>query len=326
MYSYRERSWQGACLLTLASVCSTACAADDAGAWLLSVGGDFDQEDGYRVDLGASWLPTDTTSLTLLAGAADSSTDLNESYSRAASLSADHSFGLMGLSAEVRWWGDPDLFESTTFAGSLNFRRAGWRLALRGELREADFEPVDFAIQIPIRGTLVPVSGSAECGLDNSAFGALVSHTGKAWSVLLSGLQYDYSSTDCALTDVNLPPQAGNLPPISREIFRRIANAVLTGGARLLGSQLTRENGFLDYSVWGSVAYRSGLRTFGLDYFHDREEFEGFEADTLIASVTFPASDRLDLELRLGATDSDLEGTVGFIGLTLYAYLGRTGF
>jgi len=290
---------------------------------LLSVGGDLDQEDGYRVDLGATWLPTETTSVTLLAGASDSSADLNKSYSRAASLGLDHSFGPVGLSVDVRWWGDPDLFESTTFASSLYFRSAGWRLALRGELRESDFEPFSFATQIPIRGTLVPISGSAECGLDNSAYGASVSHTGKAWSVLLSGMQYEYSSTDCALTAVNLPPQAGQLPPISREIFRRIANAVLTGGARLLGSQLTRENGFLDYSLWGSLAYRSGMHTYGLDYFHDREEFEGFEADTLIASVTFPTSDRVDLELRLGATDSDLEGTVGFIGLTLFAYLGE---
>lgn len=322
-YSYRECGWQAACLLTLASLCSPASADDAAGAWLLSVGGDLDQDDGYRVDLGATWLPADVTSVTLLAGAADSSADLNESYSRAASLGLDHSFGPVGMSADVRWWGDPDLFESTTFAGSLYFGRAGWRLALRGELREADFEPFSFATQIPIRGMLVPISGSAECGLDNSAYGASVSHTGKAWSVMLSGMQYEYSSTDCVLTAVDLPPQAGELPPISREIFRRIANAVLTGGARLLGSQLTRENGFLDYSVWGSLGFRSGLQTFGLDYFHDREEFEGFEADTLIASVTFPTSDRVDLELRLGATDSDLEGTVAFIGLTLFAYLGQ---
>lgn len=323
MSSYRECVGLGACALALASVFSPAFAGDTAGAWLVSVGGDLDQEDGYRVDLGATWLPTETTSVTLLAGAADTSADLNESYSRAASLGLDHSFGPVGMSVDVRWWGDPDLFDSTTFASSLYFRRAGWRLALRGELRESDFEPFSFATQIPIRGTLVPISGSAECGLDNSAYGASVSHTGKAWSVILSGMQYEYSSTDCALTAVNLPPQAGELPPISREIFRRIANAVLTGGARLLGSQLTRENGFLDYTVWGSLSFRSGLRTFGLDYFHDREEFEGFEADTLIASVTFPTSDRVDLELRLGATDSDLEGTVAFIGLTLFAYLGE---
>jgi hypothetical protein len=113
-----------------------------------------------------------------------------------------------------------------------------------------------------------------------------------------------------------------NLPPVSSAIFRRIANAVLNRGAELLGSQLTRENGFLDYSLWGSLAYRTGLRSYGLDYFHDREEFAGSGADTIIGSVTFPVSARLDLEFRLGATDSDLEGMVSFVGLTLFAYLG----
>jgi hypothetical protein len=114
-----------------------------------------------------------------------------------------------------------------------------------------------------------------------------------------------------------------DLPPISRGIFRRIASAVLTRGAQLLGSALTRENGFLDYSLWGSVEFRAGLNAFALDYYHDREEFEGLVADTLVGSVTFPVSDRLDLELRLGATDSELSGTVAFAGLTLFLFLGR---
>jgi len=310
-------------VLGLAIVCAPSSAQDAAGAWLLAAGGEVDEEEGYRLDLGATWLPTDAISVTALVGAADTSTDLNNSYSRAASLGVDHSIGLVGLSADLRWWGDPELFESTTFAGALYFRSAGWRLALRGELRESDFDEFSFDTQIPIRGTLVPISGAAACGLENSAYGASVSRTGKAWSLLLSGMQYEYSSTDCDLTAVTLPPGIGDLPPISREIFRRIANAVLIGGARLLGSQLTRQNGFLDYSVWGSVAFRSEMHTFGLDYFHDREEFEGFEADTLIGSVTFPVSGRLDLELRLGATDSDLEGTVSFVGLTFFLYLGE---
>lgn len=322
MSSHKHIGLQSAWALGLGILCAPSLAQDASDAWLLSAAGEVDEDSGYRIDLGVSWLPTEATSVTMLAGTADTSTDLNNSYSRAASIGADHSFGGLGVSAEVRWWSDSELFESATLAGSLYLRRSGWRVALRGELRESDFEAFSFDTEIPIGNVLVPVSGAAECGLDNSAYGASVSHTGKAWSVLLSGMQYEYSSTDCALTNVNLPPQVGNLPPISREIFRRIANAVLLGGARLLGSQLTRENGFLDYSVWGSLAYRSGLRSFGLDYFHDREEFAGFEADTLIGSVTFPVSARVDLEFRLGATDSDLEGTVSFVGLTLLAYLG----
>lgn len=323
MYSRRpgRRGAHWAFLLVMLS--GPACAQDEPDTWVLSAGGNVDDEDGYRFDVGASWLPADSTSVTALAGAADTSTDFNDFTSKAASLGVDHSFGGLGVSAELRWWGDSELFESTTVAGSAYLEREGWRFALRGELRESDFEEFGFNTVIPVRGVLVPVSGRARCTLDNSGYGISLSHTGKAWSVLLAGTQYSYSDTDCDLTGVSLPPQVGNLPPISREIFRRIATTVLERGARLLGSQLTRENGFLEYSVGGALAFRSGMRTFGLDYFHDREEFAGLEADTVIGSFTFPVSGRLDLELRLGATDSDLAGTVSFVGLTLFAFLGE---
>lgn len=323
MYSSRRGVLERCALLLLAILSASSAAQDASDAWLLSAGGELDDEDGYRLDLGATWLPSDATTLTVLATRADTSTDFNDFKSTAASLGVDHSFDRMGVRADVRWWGDSQLFESTTVAGSIYFRNAGWRIALRGEVRESDFEEFGFDTVIPIGDLLVPVSGSAACGLDNTGYGASLSHRGKAWSVLFAGTQYDYSATDCELTGVSLPPQVGDLPPISREILRRIVDAVLERGAGLLGSQLTRENGFLDYSVWGSVAYRSGLRTFGLDYFHDREEFQGFEADTLIGSVTVPVSSRLDLELRLGATDSELTGTVAFAGLTVFAYLGE---
>jgi hypothetical protein len=112
--------------------------------------------------------------------ALDTSTDLNEFYSRAASIAVDHSFGNVGLTADVRWWGDHDLFESTTLAGSVYLRLSGWRFALRGELRQSDFETFRFDAQIPIRGVLVPVSGAADCGLDNSAYGVSIGHTGEA--------------------------------------------------------------------------------------------------------------------------------------------------
>jgi hypothetical protein len=206
--------------------------------------------------------------------------------------------------------------------GSVYYKQEAWRVSLRGEIRESDFDPFDFDVTIPIAGRDVAVSGSAECALDNSGYGAALSHTGKSWSVLIAGTQYDYDAMDCELTALNVPPQSGN-PPINRGIFRRIASSVLARGGGLLGSALTRDIGFLDYSVWGSLGYRYGLKSVALDYFHDREEFEGLLADTLIGSVTFPVSSRLDLELRLGATDSDPSGTVAFAGVTLFAFLGK---
>ena len=299
-----------------------SAAADGSSAWLLSLGGDFDEDGGYRADAGFTWAPSLATSLTAQAASADTSTDLQHFKADLVSLGFDHSFGRLGMNLDARWWDQHDLFSSTTLGGTLYYRDAGWRVGLRGEARRSDLDQFDFNTVIPIRNVAVPIAGQGRCTLDNTALGLTVSRTGKAWSGLVSGINYDYSTADCDLTGITLPPQAGNLPPISRELFRRLATRVLQAGAQLVGSELTRENGFLDYTFWAALGYRTTLLTIGVDYYHDREEFAGEQADTLIGSVTFPVSDRLDLELRVGASNSDIEGRVAFAGITLLAYLG----
>jgi len=313
----------GALALALcAATPPVSAAADGPAAWLLSLGGDIDEDGGYRADAGVIWAPSLVTSLTAQAGSADTSTDLEHFKADLATIGFDHFFGRFGMNVDARWWDQHDLFSSTTLGATLYYREADWRVGLRAEARRSDLDQFDFSAVVPIRNVLVPITGQGKCSLENTALGITVSRTGKAWSGLVSGINYDYSTADCDLTGVALPTQAGNLPPISRELFRRLATRVLQAGAQLIGSELTRENGFLDYTVWGALGYRSSLMTLGVDYYHDREEFAGEQADTLIGSITFPVSDRLDLELRIGASDSDIEGRVVFAGLTLLAYLG----
>jgi hypothetical protein len=307
---------------TLMLAAGVRCASAGEPAWLLSVGGDVDEDGGYRADAGLMWAATRVTSISAQASVANTSTDLENFRADAAALGLDHFFGEIGLNLDVRWWDQQDLFSSTTFGSSLYYRSAGWRISLRGEFRNSDLDEFAFDTTIPIRDVLVPIAGQGRCSLDNTGYGLAVSRTGKAWSGLVSGINYEYSTADCDLTGITLPPQAGSLPPISREIFRRIATRVLRAGATLVGSELTRESGFLDYSLQAAVDYRAGLKTFGLDYYHDREEFAQLEADTFIGSMSFPVSDRLDLELRIGLSNSDLEGSVVFGGITFIAYLG----
>jgi len=319
----RLRELLVACGALAGGIGPAAADSPGASAWLVSVGADVDEDGGYRADGTITWAPSSLTALTLQGGLADTSTDFERFKGDLAIVSFDHFFGPLGVNADVRWWDQHDLFSSTTLGGSLYYKAGGWRVSVRGESRSSDLDEFTFDTVIPIRGVQVPITGRGECTLDNLGYGLTVSHTGKAWTGLVSGINYEYSTADCNLTGVTLPPQTGNLPTISREIFRRIATRVLRAGAVLVGNELTRENGFLDYSLWAALGYRDGLYTFGLDYYHDREEFAGLEADTLIGSMSFPVSDRLDLELRLGVSDSDIEGTTGFAGVTLIAYLGN---
>src|SRR4249919_1692768 len=122
----------------LALAVSVQAAAAGEPAWLLSIGGDLDEDGGYRADAGLMWAPSLVTSVIAQAVVADTSTDLEHFKADAATLGFDHFFGQVGLNLDARWWDQQDLFSSTTFGGSLYYKHAGWRISLRGEARNSD--------------------------------------------------------------------------------------------------------------------------------------------------------------------------------------------
>lgn len=301
------------------TVTAQAVAADDA--WILNVGGEMDDEEGYRVDAGVAWIPTETTSVSAYAGRADSETDFDEFASNVVSLALDHNFDPVGVSVEVRWRSDSEFLEALSWGGSLYFKRALWRFALRGESRGTDFEPQSFQdVVITRQGVPIMVSATSECSLDNTAYGAAWSYAGARWSASVSGTQYDYADADCALTNVS-PPGLGRFLRLRPDLLPLLAPR-LAEFQRLQRSSVTRESTFLDYTVSFSLGLRDGERSWELDYFHDREQFQELESDTFILSALLPAGERSDVELRVGVTDSELSGTVAFAGFTLFAYLG----
>ncbi len=311
----------------VAALAGAPVLADDAG--LLIIGGDVDDDSGYRVNLGGSWSPTQATVFSLFAARADTATDFGDFIQTSAQFGVDHFFGPVGLTGQVRWSDDEDLLAARTFAGSVYFKGGPWRLAVHGEMRDADFDAFDFNTMIPVRTPSgvqqLPVSGRANCNLDNAGYGVFLSRNSGAWFVSAGGMTYDYDDSDCDVSNIVLPPELTALPVLSREIFRRIAARALDTTGQLVSSQLTRENGLLDSTLSLGLQYQSGMRTWGMEYYRDREEFAGLKSHTVVGSLTFPVGGRSDLEVRLGATDGDVAGTVGFAGLTVYVYLGGGG-
>lgn len=303
----------------LACVVAASAGADDA--WVLNAGGEIDAEDGYRLDAGVAWIPTEKTSISAYAGRADSETDFDEFASNVVSLSLDHNFDPVGIGLETRWRSDAEFLEAFTWGGSLYFKSGLWRFSLRGEARGTDFEPQTFSdVIITRQGVPIMLSATSECGLDNTAYGAAWSYTGKVWSVNLSGMQFEYDDADCALTNVS-PPELGRFLRLRPNLLPLVAPR-LAEFQRLQRSSVTRESTFLDFTASVSLGLRDGERSWGLDYFHDREQFEGAESNTFVLSALLPAGTRSDVELRAGVTDSDVTGTVAFAGFTLFAYLG----
>lgn len=301
------------------AITAEAFAAGDA--WILNVGGEIDDESGYRFDAGAAWIPTERTSVSAYAGRTDSETDFDEFASNVASLALDHNFDPVGVGIEARWRSDSEFLEALTWGGTLYFKSGLWRFALRGEARATDFEPQSFQdVIITRQGVPITISATSECALDNTGYGAVWSYTGARWSASLSGTQYEYDDADCDLSNVS-PPGLERFLRARPDLLPLIAPR-LAAFQRLQRSSVTRESTFLDYTVSFSLGLRDGERSWDLDYFHDREQFQELESDTLVLSVLLPAGERSDVELRGGVTDSDF-GTVGFLGFTLFAYFGE---
>ncbi len=317
----RLASLLGAATLAGAAVTPVPASAAAESAWILSAGGEVDDESGHRFDAGAIWVAKDSTSVSLLGARSDSTTDFDEFTSTTAILAVDHHFDPVGVSLEARWREDSEFLEALTWAGSLYLRTAPWRISLKGETRSTDFEPMTFENVIITRdGVPIQVSATSECGLDSTAFGAGASYSGSVWSLRLSGTQYDYDDADCEFTNVT-PPSFERFLRLRPNLLPLIAPR-LALFQRLQRSSITRESTFLDSTLSAGLGFREGPRTWELDYYHDREQFDRLESDTLIAGVTLPTGDRADLELRLGFTDSDVVGNVAFVGFTLYGYLG----
>ncbi len=121
-------------LAVLALAVSIPAAAAGEPAWLLSIGGDVDEDGGYRADAGLMWAPSLVTSVVAQAAVADTSTDLEHFKADAATLGFDHFFGQVGLNLDVRWWDQQDLFSSTTLGASFYYkqRRLAHQSAGRG--------------------------------------------------------------------------------------------------------------------------------------------------------------------------------------------------
>ncbi|MFQ5635834.1 MAG: hypothetical protein ACE5G3_10965 [Gammaproteobacteria bacterium] len=293
------------------------------GIWSLNAGIDIDDESGYIAGGGVSYMPNERLLLSADVGRSDSSTDLADFKSTFASLLADYSFGPVGLSATAGWYSDDDIADRFRYGGSVYAQGRGFRLELTAEDWRSEFDTFRFDGRIDRTPPLPPVriSTTADCQIDNTAFGARAGFTGERFGAYLSAREYDYSMPDCRFgVAINGRPQQdiGRLVDAAPELFRRLATA--TVGAtrlRLIGSDAT----FLDNSIGAGVSWRRGELLFGLDYYHSREIFQKLEADTGYARVLFPIGAAADLELRIGVSDGDQAGSIAIAGATVFWYL-----
>jgi len=293
----------------------------DSQFWVLQGGLEIDDEGGYAVNGGVSYQHSAQTYAGLDFGGSDSSVDLADFEAAFASLRFDHSFGPVGGSLSLGWAGDADIVDRFHYGGSVYFHVRHFRLEIIGEKWDSNFDTFEFSRTLKRDPPLRPlvVTGTANCDMDNTVLGGRLAYTRDAWNVYAAATNYDYSRADCSFTgmlgDINLRNPPDVLARFSPIFFRRLA---ISTASRIINSDAA----FLDRSYSAGVSFQAGENNLALDYFHAEEIFEQFKADTVMASVLFPVGFWGDLELHLGITSHDISGTVGFVGATVFWYVG----
>ncbi len=107
----------------LHSAFATDASATDAAAdrpfWVLQGGLQIDDKDSYMVNGGLSYMPNAQTYAALDFGFSDSSAGMEDFETNFASLRLDHSFGPLGGSISMGWFGEADIVDRFSYSGSI---------------------------------------------------------------------------------------------------------------------------------------------------------------------------------------------------------------
>jgi hypothetical protein len=268
-------------LLLLAGV-----AQAQGNGFLLGGGLETDSDSGLR---GAVLGSVGLAEKTWLSGSASTtSVDLplrRSSDIVSADIELDHHFDPVGFAIGAAYWGDPDILDSVDLRASLYFKNE--RVTLAGEYETRDFDfiipPTDF------------FSGR-EFVFDANGIGARARFKiGKAFSIGMSGMRYDYSVD--FVPDENR--DALRLVTVSR---LGLINNLIDSRARIdFALDMGPQRWELDFSTWKGALDRSRTRSMTLRYLT-------------------PLGNRTDIEFGLGYDDSDLYGSITLFSVYLYFY------
>lgn len=279
-----------------------------------TVGAEFDDANGYLVfgGLGGAW--STATSWDLSLSRSDTTTTLTDFRTTALAGSIYHDFGRVGVRAGIGGWRDEGLSRVERLTGSIDWHGPRWTLAAEGQLKRSDFDPlaVDRAIERS-DGTVVTITGTADCAVDDVGLGARLGYGGDRWSVSISGMSFDYDDFGCSFDIQALDRLRDSTRDEFVQIADRITDVLAIGSAR----RLLTETSFLDNRVGLSVRRQAGERGYSVYYDRVEDAFFRRSADTLSAGVSFPVGTSTLLEVYAGVTDSSVSEEIAFVGLML---------
>lgn len=209
---------------------------------------------------------------------------------RSLSAGLDQRFGSFGLTLGIERWGESGEIESDDWDVGLTWQ--GERLRLGAGIERRDFG-VTFQFTGPGDRTF-----SRESGFDADGVRARFAfEIAPEWRLFASGSRYDYS------VDLTLVPRL--------DILRLLST-----------STLTLANSLVDYQYSLGIEREFGNKALSATLGRDRSAVDKSVLETVDLGLLLPLAARVDIELRLGVSNSDDFGSEVFGGVFLFFYGG----
>jgi hypothetical protein len=284
------------CLAALLAMASSGAIAQPGAEpeggrpWVLGLAAQLDDDQSRSVLATLNWSVAEATWLTFAAGKARSPSDRADVSAATFVAGVDHRFGWLGLTFEAEQWGDSSTLQSDDLSGSLYVQGDRFRLAYERVERDID-------IEFTFTGLLGrPVSRTVGLDARGDGMSLRVDLVGR-WRAYGAYLEYDYSR------DLTVLPRIDALNLLSASV-------------------LTLANSFIDEERTLGLEWEGRRAILNVGYARDRSAVDGTELESLDAAVLFGVAPRVDFELNIGKSRSDLAADGWYGGLLVLIYGG----
>jgi hypothetical protein len=261
----------------------------NAGLWLIGLLAQADDESSRGTAASLGYGVGESTWLSGLITSSSSPSDRADISARSIVFGVEHRFEHIGLSFELEDWGDSGAVESKDVAAGIAFLSDRFTLELALEQRDID---ITFGLSIGDR----EFTRKAPIDADGWSLGMMLRASDTV------RIYYDYQDYDYS-RDLTILPRIQEFN-------------------RLNGSALTLANSFLSKAHTLGLDVMIGDKALSLTWGEDTSAVDGTDLTSVGAALILPVAARIDLEISLGASDSDSFDSSTYAGLGILIYGG----
>ena len=290
MYSFSSYAFVAAALVTGVAQAQFSDAAEPATFWTVGVSALTDDESSHNLAVSFDVAPSERMWISALVGESRSPRSRADVSADTLAVGIDHRFGLVGLRAGLERWGDSGAIESDDSSLGLYFQTGRVKVELATEKRD-----IDITVTLP--------------EIDGRAFSRKVPLSADGQSLTLRVDASERVRLRFGIEDYDYPAGLAALPRVDALNL-------------LSASTLTLANSFVSEVLRAGVEIEIGNKVLGFGLSKDESAIDRSKLTSFDAALMIPVGRRIDLEISVGRSDSDLFETGIYGGLLLLIYGG----